>query len=181
MLSPLMVSVVWITVKRVMGYYAEWNCFAPLDCNVILNVCLLGDYCCVEGQNSVKKLVRRCFSNAWLFGYFIVCEGRSLLSSPIFGMSPFSSSLSVCVSLSQLSEVKVIVCSAFAHSGTVSVGVWGCAARLPASANLSRICHTSKPHRPFGFCCSDEQFSIKAHERVFAKHLLDYRNESNQI
>lgn len=55
-------------------------------------------------------------------------------------------SLSFCdrVSLSKLSEVKVTVCSAFAHSVTVSVGVWGCAARLPASANLSHICHTSK-------------------------------------
>lgn len=46
------------------------------------------------------------------------------------------------VSSAKLNEVEVTVCSAFTHSLTVSVGVWGCAARLPASATLGRICRT---------------------------------------
>lgn len=85
----------------------------------------------------------------WVFGCFIMCVGRwthtwamSCLVLLLFNMST-SSGESVCLCLNSVRSRSL--CSAFAHSVTVSVGVWGCAARLPASANLSHICHTSKP------------------------------------
>lgn len=64
--------------------------------------------------------------------------------SPTFDMSPPPHScVIVCFCLNSVRSRSQHVLLLLTL--TVSVGVWGCTACLPGSANLSHVCHTSKP------------------------------------
>lgn len=107
---------------------------------VILNVCFLTNECVFVSDWVLNEKPKGVFWSGCLKGL-----GRLAHTWSVSGLLPLCliHLLLLCVFFVKLIEVKVTACSAWAHP--VSVGVWGCIARLATSANLSHISHTSKP------------------------------------